>query len=480
VSAADVRGKVQLTWIANPAFKQVRIYRRRTDRDEPFAPVGQTAENVFVDTRVELGGAYRYRLAGIGQDGAEGRLSSEVAVRVSALIRKPPTVPALEGYLLLEDGAVGLKWSAREGEDVIAYNVYRRSLPGGEYGLVGSTQSTNFRDGPLPLGRSFEYALTALDTALRETPFSPGLAVTIAAKVPVVEEKVEETWRVRRTRLVALVTVADVALLRPSDLAIGPLSGAVYLADSGRGRVYVYSAAGVYLRSLGPGRGGEERFENLLGLGVDAEENLYAVDAGRGVVQVTEAGGVLKRLVNVPPPQPGAATGLIDVAVRPGGLLAIVDNLNNRVAFDGPGGEGRWLGQAGAEPGDFSAPTFCATDGQGNLYVADALNARVQVFAPSGAFLRSFGRYARGPGGLGRPKGVAVAGSGEVYVADSWLNTVQVFDPAGRFVAVLGDENGEPLDLGSPNGVALGRGNLLAIAERLSARLQIREIVGAP
>jgi len=109
--------------------------------------------------------------------------------------------------------------------------------------------------------------------------------------------------------------------------------------------------------------------------------------------------------------------------------------------------------------------------------VADALNGRVQRFGPDGAFISAFGRYSREPGGLARPKGVAVSAAGEVFVADSWLNTVQVFDPAGRFVAVLGDERGRPLDLGSPNGIALGPRNLIAIAKRLSARLQVREVI---
>jgi DNA-binding beta-propeller fold protein YncE len=76
-----------------------------------------------------------------------------------------------------------------------------------------------------------------------------------------------------------------------------------------------------------------------------------------------------------------------------------------------------------------------------------------------------------------RPKGVAVAPNGEIYVADSWQNSVQVFAATGEHLAVLTDERGTPLDLGSPNGIALGSGNRIYIAERLSARLQIRQII---
>jgi hypothetical protein len=47
-------------------------------------------------------------------------------------------------------------------------------------------------------------------------------------------------------------------------------------------------------------------------------------------------------------------------------------------------------------------------------------------------------------------------------------------------VAVLTDEFGKALDLGSPNGIALGGENRIYIVERLSNRLQIREILDAP
>ena len=78
---------------------------------------------------------------------------------------------------------------------------------------------------------------------------------------------------------------------------------------------------------------------------------------------------------------------------------------------------------------------------------------------------------------MGRPKGLAVGRNGEVYVADSWLNTILVFEASGKPLAVLVDEEGRSLDLGSPNGIALGADNRIYIAERLSGRLQIREIL---
>lgn len=478
VGGTDTRGKARLIWIRNPAFASVRVFRRDEGSGAPFRPLGETKENSWLDESVQPGRTYRYRLTGIGPDGGEGRPSAELAVRIGSGAVLPPSAPQWEGYLPVGDGA-GLKWAAREGEDVIAWNVYRKAPPETEFRLVGSTRSTSYLDSGLEPDKLYVYVLTALDSAFRETAYSQELPVRLSRPTAPTEPQRAAAWRVRRTRLVALVGGGtDLAFSRPADVAVGPVSGSVYVADSGRNLVFVFTPQGVFQRTIGAGQAGQSGFANLLGLATDREENLYAVDAGRGIVQVFSPQGRPGRRIDLSRP-PGSATGLIDAAVGPDGRVYVVDNYNSQVSLVGREGV-RTFGQAGAQGGEFSAPTFCAVDAEGGFLVADGLNARIQVFTGAGEFVRAFGRSERGPGGFGRPKGIAVSPAGEIYVADSWLNTVQVFDAEGRFVAVLGDETGRPLDLGSPNGVALGRGNRVYVAERLASRLQIRELVDVP
>lgn len=481
VGGADVRGKAQLTWIRTPIFTSVRIFRRDDAPQAPFRPLGETRENVWLDTTTQLGRTYHYRLTGVGPDGRESRPSAQLVVRIGMVTLRQPAPPDWEGYLVVEDG-VGLKWSAREGEDVIAWNVYRKTAPETEFRLVGSSRVTSYHDIGLEPDQLYVYVLTALDSAFRETPFSQELPVKFARAAPgPAAQRPAAAWRVRRTRLVALVSQGGgLALERPADVAVGPVSANVYLADSGRNLVFVFSPQGAFQRTVGANLGGESMFKNLLGLATDRDENLHVIDAGSGTVQVFSPQGRPGRSVDLSR-QPGlGTTGLIDAAVGPDGRIYVIDNFNNRVSIVGPEGAVLTFGQAGAKGGEFSAPTFCAVDSAGRLHIADCLNARIQVFTGSGEFVRAFGRPERGPGGFGRPKGIAVSAAGEVYVADSWLNTIQVFDAEGRFTAILGDEEGRPLDLGSPNGVALGPGNRIYVAERLAARLQIREIIDAP
>ena len=471
ISATGRGDRALLAWVRDDRAAAVRIYRT-TPGPAEFKLVGESREGAFADADVLPGGIYRYRLTAVDASGKEGAPSSEVTVRIVA-DQQPPTPPVWLGYLSTSRG-VQLKWGEQEGADVIAYNIYRKVPPETTFGLLGSAMGTSFTDSGVEPGKPVVYAVTALASSFLETPLSEELPV-VYARYPS-EGAPASKWRPRRTRLVALVDGGDQPFFRPADVAVGPVSGNVYVADSGRNRIFVFNPHGVFVRSIGAAAGDPSAFRRVIGLGVDREETVYAVDAGRGAVfAFGSQGGVGRRL---PLASRGRReAGLVDCAAADDGGLLVVDNSNDLVLrADRSGAVSAW-GAGGVGPGEVSAPTFCATDAEGRLYIADSLNARVQVFTSRGEFVRAFGLSRRGFGGMLRPKGVAVAPNGEIYVADSWQNSVQVFAPTGEHLAVLTDEKGVPLDLGSPNGIALGAGNKIYIAERLSARLQIREII---
>ena len=95
---------------------------------------------------------------------------------------------------------------------------------------------------------------------------------------------------------------------------------------------------------------------------------------------------------------------------------------------------------SGDGPGEFNMPWGVALDSDGNVYVGDWRNDRVQKLSPDGCHIASFGEPGEGEGQLQRPAGVAVDGNGNVYVADWGNERVQVFAPDGSLVALLRGE----------------------------------------
>ena len=78
-----------------------------------------------------------------------------------------------------------------------------------------------------------------------------------------------------------------------------------------------------------------------------------------------------------------------------------------------------------------------AVDAQGDVYVADWRNDRIQKFTPDGQFVASFGESGQGEGQFHRPSSVAVDTEGYIYVADWGNERVQVLGPDGSFQLLL-------------------------------------------
>jgi sugar lactone lactonase YvrE len=124
-------------------------------------------------------------------------------------------------------------------------------------------------------------------------------------------------------------------------------------------------------------------------------------------------------------------------------------------------------------PGDFAKPTGVAVDKDGNLYVADTLNDRIEVFDADGAFIRTWGKNGDGPGYFGRPKGVAVDSDGHIWVADGMQDRVQVFTNEGQLCIAMGGHGLLPGQFqGLTNVAADNRRNMIFTAEIYPGRVQ--------
>src|SRR5690606_6703724 len=86
----------------------------------------------------------------------------------------------------------------------------------------------------------------------------------------------------------------------------------------------------------------------------------------------------------------------------------------------------KW-GTYGIRDGNFNSPTGIAVDSEGNVYVVDSLNNRIQKFTSDGTFVLKWGSDGRSDGKFSYPTGIAVDSEGNVYVADTGNNRIQKF-----------------------------------------------------
>lgn len=98
------------------------------------------------------------------------------------------------------------------------------------------------------------------------------------------------------------------------------------------------------------------------------------------------------------------------------------------------------FGSLGSGNGQVSKPTGAAVDAEGNLWVADTENNRVEEFSSGGTFVQKFGTLGTGNGQLKKPTGITVDGEGNLWVVDSGNNRVEKFSRAGVYLSQFGSE----------------------------------------
>jgi DNA-binding beta-propeller fold protein YncE len=125
------------------------------------------------------------------------------------------------------------------------------------------------------------------------------------------------------------------------------------------------------------------------------------------------------------------------------------------------------------EPGKFHHPHDASLGPDGNLYVADRYNHRVQVFTQDGVFVRQFGNYGSGNGEFNELTGIHVAPDGKVYVSEWHNNRVQVFDAQGKFIRVIGQAGSGEGQLNGPHGVTVDDDGNVYVVEHNNARVSV-------
>jgi DNA-binding beta-propeller fold protein YncE len=91
-----------------------------------------------------------------------------------------------------------------------------------------------------------------------------------------------------------------------------------------------------------------------------------------------------------------------------------------------------------SEEGDLRQPRGIAVDREGNIYVADFGNHRIQKFNSNREFVSGWGEQGNLPGQFKQPSAVFVGPNDDIYVTDTWNQRIQVFNKEGEYIREWG------------------------------------------
>ena len=250
-----------------------------------------------------------------------------------------------------------------------------------------------------------------------------------------------ETGESRLRRMITGVARTGIGMGKPFGVTVH--KGRVFVSDTLKRMVMAFDVREQRFFEVGIDGPGE--LVKPMGLDVDINGNLYVCDNSAKQVVVFDRDGNFQRRLGDPEmfDRPAGLTvnanGTRVFVVDTGGVTS---DRHRVLVFDSWTGDLlHTISRRGQGDGELNLPRDATLDKQGNLYVVDGGNFRVQVFGPEGEFLRSFGSIGRQSGQLARPKGIAVDEDGNVYVVDTAFGNFQIFNPRGELLLVVGSRN---------------------------------------
>ncbi|MBK7643313.1 MAG: NHL repeat-containing protein [Planctomycetes bacterium] len=262
---------------------------------------------------------------------------------------------------------------------------------------------------------------------------------------------------------------------QPSAIAISP-ENEIWVAERWGGALCVYDEKGALVRRMLAEIPPNLKLREPRGLAIGEDGTVYVAD-GRRVVGFGWDGERGRHT--------GLKTAITYALVEPLGLcvdrerLYVADaGLQLVVIFDRRNSKlvGA-IGGFGGEDGQFRRPVDVAIDEEGQIYVADQGNQRVQRFDKDGRFLGAFGGFGAHAGLFAAPSSIEYA-AGRVYVADRDNQRIQVFDREGKALYDWGVHALVPHEgqghLHYPDALALAPdGSFAAVGEGFEDRVQL-------
>lgn len=169
---------VKLSWSGNDEAEVYQVYRLGGIASE-YVLVGSTSVSEYVDTAVDLGLEYSYRVTLVNATGMETGPTNDVAISfVTAGVPIPPAPVALKTDAVNKND-ITLSW--KESAGATSYYVYRSKSSDGEFLPIGRTNGTSYTDTTVLTTIPYYYKIKAYSAGggseLSETLATPAATV---------------------------------------------------------------------------------------------------------------------------------------------------------------------------------------------------------------------------------------------------------------------------------------------------------------
>ena len=286
-------------------------------------------------------------------------------------------------------------------------------------------------------------------------------------------EQIDNQTRMRQ--ILTGETTAGTVMSKPFDVAV--CQGLIYVSDTVLRTVMVFDVPGKRFFQIGAEEPAVLR--KPLGLATDEECNLYVADGTtRQIMIFDQAGQFLKaiggqewfeRLSHVTVSRDGSRVFAVDTGnIRSTShQVRVFDVQSGKHLFD--------IGERGEKEGQLNLPRDAELGPDGNLYIVDGGNFRVQVFDQQGNVIRSIGTLGRRYGQFARPKGIAIDPAGNVYVSDAAHGNFQIFSNEGELLLFVGErsESFGPAKYMLPAGIDVDEDGRIYMVDQYFRKLDI-------
>jgi len=224
------------------------------------------------------------------------------------------------------------------------------------------------------------------------------------------------------------------------------------------------------------------RIPNPMGVAVDNADNIYITDSSSAVIVVYDRRGNFHRTITGLKNEAGTLFGSPGaIAIdRKNNHIYVVDPARNRVYALNMRGEmlakvGKGSGATG--PGEFNHPSDVAVK-DGEVYVADSGNLRIQVFSSNGEYRREI-RLAGKRVAPTQGMGLAINSRNELIVTDAMPNQIEVITNSGQPLGSIGGTGDQAGQFNWPGGVWADSSDRVYVADSNNHRVQVfRRIEG--